>query len=257
MHRQGRTPTVSDPAIATGGFRRVVVWVVLILAAAHSITVALWMMPSNPIRDAVGNENVAAYVKPFFDQNWSVFAPDPGTSDRSLFIRGYVGDPGSKRGELTDWLDVKNEADKHLPYDISPPRMRSIARRLAGSMTGEMNRLSDQQRRLVLANYATTSIDELARRLEEAVPGFNAEGYLFEESRLTTLSTLIARSVWGEDVSLVQFKIVANPVPSYEDRREITYGEVTSDEVRIGWRATPSVPDDVQDAFDDYVQDGF
>ena len=74
-------------------------WGLLTLALAHSAAVMLWIMPINPIRAAVGNERIANYVRPLFDQNWSVFAPSPGVSYCSLVVRAYVGDPDGG-GEL-------------------------------------------------------------------------------------------------------------------------------------------------------------
>ena len=124
-------------------------------------------------------------------------------------------------------------------------------------MTVQLNAMSDQQRDLVLGNYRITSITELGRRLEEASPGYESDGYLLDEARSATFATLVARALWGDEVSLVQVKVAVHGVPPYSERQVATDATAPTRETLIGWRAAKDVPQHAQQAFDEYVEGGF
>lgn len=236
--------------------RRIAAWLALVVAMTHSVVIALWIMPTNPIRDAVGNQRIAEYVQPFFEQNWSVFAPSPGVSDYNVVIRGFVGTPGQK-GDVTEWVDPKKEAERHFTLRMAPSRMSIVARRIAGAMAVEISELSSEQVQLLRDDYFRTDVGQLGEQLEELVPGYESSQLLLQDRRLTTFATLIARARWGSRVSLVQYKIVSNFVPDYANRRESRYGSLEPPQTEFGWRAASEIDEESQQSFDDYVQDGF
>lgn len=244
--------------VPVGGVRRVVSWALMWVAVVHSIAVVLYVMPPNPIREAVGAERVAGYVTPYFRQGWNVFAPTPGVGDNTLVIRARLGETVRDAG-VTEWLDIDERAADRLLYNVARSRMEAVGRRMTGSMLAQLNSLSTEQREIVLASYPPSSgaLADLSSRLETAVPGYDASGYLLVERRLTTLATLIARAVWGPRVSMVQFKIATHRVPAYPDREKESYATKTPQETLVGWRGAADVPAEAQRDFDDWVEGRF
>jgi len=63
----------------------------------------VWVMPTNPIRDAIGKERVEQYINNGilpFEQNWAVFAPTPRRAGESVQVRAQLGDSGT----TTEWF---------------------------------------------------------------------------------------------------------------------------------------------------------
>ncbi|MBX2896667.1 MAG: hypothetical protein KF763_14575 [Cyclobacteriaceae bacterium] len=70
----------------------------------HFSILTLYLAPSNPVNHIFKVE-IGSYVNPFFSQNWSLFAPDPVSSNQTLQIKfiAFNNEIESK----TDWLDLK------------------------------------------------------------------------------------------------------------------------------------------------------
>lgn len=49
----------------------------VLVMAVHTVIIGVWVAPRTPIQDEIGSENVRFYVLPWFEQNWSIFAPTP------------------------------------------------------------------------------------------------------------------------------------------------------------------------------------
>jgi hypothetical protein len=74
--------------------------------AMHFLVTALFVGPLNPIKLAWGDE-ITSYMTPYFEQNWSLFAPDPISEERGMLVRARVTDDnGTVR--TTEFADITN-----------------------------------------------------------------------------------------------------------------------------------------------------
>jgi hypothetical protein len=93
--------------------------VVLCLAATvvHVILVFLHVAPANTVSKRY-SPLVNAWVYPFFEQNWRLFAPDPESVNRQILARtARTGSDGSVHvGPWFDLTAVDNSAVEHQPF---------------------------------------------------------------------------------------------------------------------------------------------
>lgn len=93
--------------------------VVLCLAASfvHVILVFLHVAPANPVSKRY-SPLINAWVYPFFEQNWRLFAPDPESVNRQILARtAHTGSDGSV--QVSPWFDltaVDSSAVEHHPF---------------------------------------------------------------------------------------------------------------------------------------------
>lgn len=74
-----------------------------LLLAVHFVFTLAYLMPVNPLR-LQHQRTIAAYMEPFFSQNWSLFAPDPTVDTRYLLVacRRYSDGPD----EHAAWINI-------------------------------------------------------------------------------------------------------------------------------------------------------
>ncbi len=93
--------------------------VALCLAASvvHVILVFLHVAPTNTVSKRY-SPLVNAWVYPFFEQNWRLFAPDPESVNRRILARtAHTGSDGSVR--VSPWFDLTTadrSAVEHHPF---------------------------------------------------------------------------------------------------------------------------------------------
>jgi hypothetical protein len=93
--------------------------VVLCLAASvvHVVLVFLYVAPANTVSKRY-DPLIQAWVYPFFEQNWRLFAPDPESVNRQILARtAHTGSDGSV--DVSPWFDltaVDSSAVEHQPF---------------------------------------------------------------------------------------------------------------------------------------------
>lgn len=239
--------------------RRSAILVLVVLAAFHSLLVMLWVMPENPFRDAVGNQRLASYINPYFEQSWSVFAPTPRRGGENVIIRGYIGKPFSHTGKVTPWYDVTADEDARIKYLANPSRFHSATRRLGGNINSSMAQFNATQQQLVAANFVKTPRSRLGELLNQtnkvgAAGQVNTIGYLNNDEMLTRFGTMYARARWGKGVTMVEFRVGHRSVPNFSVRNEVDFRDVPFSYYLIGWRIAMPGNADAQNAFDGYVK---
>lgn len=242
--------------------RRGVVWTIALVAALHSFFVMLWVMPVNPIRDAVGNQRLAHYINNDifpFEQSWSVFAPVPRRGGENVVVRAFIGDPTKGEGKLTNWFDVTADEDARIKYLVNPARIHSATRRLGGNINASMPKLNARQQLLTRGNYVETSPKVLYTRMEKLNPTpvgkVNVAGYAENDMMLTRFLTMYATARWGEGVSMIQYRVGHRTVPNYSKRKDADFKDVPFTYYTFGFRKAIHAPGDPQEAFDAYVTD--
>jgi hypothetical protein len=235
-------PTRHATVIPSGG-RRAVLWVIAAIAVVHSVLVALWVTPTNPIRDAIGSGRVDAYITNGivpFEQSWSVFAPTPRRGGESVQVRAYNGETGA----TTDWFDITADEDERILHVPNPARIHAVTRRLGGSANEQLADLTATQLDLV-------SSDEPSRReMLRLLP----DDYVDLDEMLTRFGTMYAIARWGDGITQVQIKIGHRRVPVFANRARADFLDVPFTYRTIGWRKAWRSDADAQAAFDDYVE---
>lgn len=225
------------------GARRVVVWAIAVVAAIHTTLVVLWVMPTNPIRDAIGNDRVEHYmdnrVIPF-EQSWSVFAPTPRRADENVSVRAYLGETGT----TTEWFDITADEDKRIRHLVNPSRIHVVTRRLGGTANELLAGFSDDQREIV------TSDTPSRRGMTRGLP----RDYVAVDDMLTRFVTMYAVARWGDGVTMVQVRIGHRLVPPFAKRQRVNLQDVPFTVQTLGWRKAKRGEAAAQVAFDGYVE---
>ncbi|MCX4881843.1 DUF5819 family protein [Streptomyces sp. NBC_00847] len=96
---------------------RVAVVLCLATALAHVLLVFLHVAPPNPLSQQYSRQ-VNAWVFPWFEQDWRLFAPDPESVNRQISARTMHRDPDGTV-HVSGWFDltaVDTAAVKHNPF---------------------------------------------------------------------------------------------------------------------------------------------
>lgn len=93
------------------------VFLCLAASVVHVILVFLHVAPANTASKRY-NPLINAWVYPFFEQNWRLFAPDPESVNRQILARtAHTGSDGSV--QVSPWFDltaVDRSAVEHHPF---------------------------------------------------------------------------------------------------------------------------------------------
>lgn len=213
------------------------------VVAAHMAVTALFVGPDNAVKEAM-EEPLNNYMVPVFQQNWSLFAPKPIDTERSLLVRGWYSDQ-----RHTEWVDVTDlELDAAVRHNLTPSRVGIVTRRLATRIGQQHARLNSAERLALAGNYHTDAWDRLEARMmsaDDRSPGGRIAYVLRYDRTITAYATQFAYARWGEDAGLkyVQFKTVEQDAKSFADR--LSEVETRTSEREFGRR--PMIEFDGQD----------
>ena len=244
-------------AAVPGPVGKGIVGVLAFVAIGHSFFVGLWALPDNPIRDAVGQHRLSGYANPWFEQSWSVFAPNPRRVDESLAIRAVRTDPRTGEKQVTAWFDITAHDDKRTILSVNPVRMRSATHRLAGNINTAMATFNLAQQDLVQEGVADSSKPVLKMALLDPAVGPAAAkpstitAYLRNDEMAVRFATMYAESRWGGRIEQVQYRVGHREVPPYAHRTG--FAGVEGDVKTFGWRTAIAGSRDAQAGFDAYA----
>jgi hypothetical protein len=236
------TPSRHATELPSRGRLAVVVGIAAV-AVVHSVLVMVWVMPTNPIRDAIGADRVSGYINnPVvpFEQSWSVFAPTPRRGGESVQVRAYDGETG----ETTDWYDITADEDDRVRHVPNPSRIHAVTRRLGGGVNEHLADFSTAQMDLISSD--NPSRREMIRRLPD--------DYVDLDEMLTRFGTMYAIARWGDHVTMVQVKVGHRRVPAFAKRHRVDFLDVPFTYRTLGWREALRGDAGAQASFDDYVE---
>ncbi len=235
-------PTRHATEVPSAGKRAMVFGIALVFAG-HSMLVMVWVMPTNPIRDAIGAGRVDAYINNGvvpLEQSWSVFAPTPRRGGESVHVRAYDGETGT----TTSWYDITADEDERILHVPNPSRIHTVTRRLGGEVNEQLPDLTEAQLKLISSD--TPSRGELVRRLPDDLARV--------DEMLTRFASMYAVARWGDHVSMVQVRVGHRSVPAYAKRHRVDFADVPVTYRTIGWREAVRGGGAAQAAFDGYVE---
>ena len=86
----GQTPAIEKQPYKTVSRRsdwvRGAAGVIALVLSFHFAATALWVSPAAPLYDALAPV-LNPYMQPFFQQGWSLFAPNPDRGDHTFLLR--------------------------------------------------------------------------------------------------------------------------------------------------------------------------
>lgn len=185
---------------------KVIAGILGVCLAGHLAATALFIGPDNIARDQV-REPLSAYMQPFFQQSWSLFAPTPIRTERSLYVRGWYD-----AERHTEWVNVTElELEAAVEHNLLPSRAGIVTRRLATRVAQHHARINSDERRMLAGHYHSDAWDRLRERMmgaEERSSSARISYVLRYDRAITAYATQFAFARWGEDSGLkyVQFK---------------------------------------------------
>lgn len=213
------------------------------VVAIHFAFTFLFNAPSNPVKDVLGGQ-VSSYMQPMFQQNWSLFAPNPVNSEDEVLVRAELSGPesGPDAGTptVTEWESATALEWSIITHDPVPSRASRLSSNLHRRLNSAWNRLNDDQHRVLAEDFAympdwTPLADALARAAGGS-PSPDIATMVRADRVATGYATQFARARWGDDVTSVQFQIRRTPVPRWADRLGPDTDPATGTVHEFGWR---------------------
>ena len=252
-------PTESPDAPARPRHRWVIELLVVVVVV-HSVILTLWLAPASPLRDAAGDNRLASYVDPYFQQGRDVIGVGVGVQkvDESLRVRAVVVADGADEGTVTPWVnltDLDNKANRH---DLTGARVHLIARRLATNLNLAMFNLTAAQRATIATLTALDPPSAVTIKLQESGGGSDGEAIRFFQAydqMATQFVSLYAQSRWPEGtVEQVQFQVGRRTVPPYADRDKTSVRDQPFRTFSFGPRIAFRGSAEARATFDSYVK---
>ncbi|MEV5463485.1 DUF5819 family protein [Streptomyces sp. NPDC002788] len=90
----------------------------LVTSVVHVLLVFLHVAPANTVSKRY-NQQITAWVYPFFEQNWRLFAPDPESVNRQILARtAHTGSDGSV--QVSSWFDLTAVDVSAVEHQVFP-----------------------------------------------------------------------------------------------------------------------------------------
>jgi len=193
--------------------------VAVAIVGIHLVAVTLAALPPNRYSDAA--EAQTAYLDPYFNQNWRLFAPNPISEDRNLLFQGaYVDEDGKPaRTAWVDWTAVELDLVRHR---LIGGRAGYVTNKLVTPLRSRTAAL-DESQRLVVTGAAQADPPTWARLtsdLEAAdTPAGSILGFLRYERVATQLGTDVLEARFPDlDLTAVRYSVRRQSVVPYAAR---------------------------------------
>lgn len=232
-------PDTAALADDLGRGQRVLVVLIGLVLVVHSVLLVLWLAPSSPVRDVVGNARLSTYVDPYFQQGVQTVGIGSNRVDESLSLRAYVRPEGGGEPTFSKWIDISGDEVRATRGSVESGRSHQIARRLATNLNFSLFSLTPAQREIVADTAADVPVARLQRDLQSSPTGSarDVRNFMAQDQMATQFASLWLGAVLP-DVELlqVQYRVGRRVVPSYADRDDTKLNEVDFDWFSIGWR---------------------
>jgi hypothetical protein len=212
--------------------------VLALVLSFHFAATALWVSPAGPIYGAVAPV-MNSYMQPFFQQHWSIFAPNPIDGDYTFLLRARWTDRSTGQLRTSDWVDVTTPEWNGILHNPLHPRSDLTTAGLSEVLGDDQDNLIDNQASIAERDYSHSGWDQLLADLS-AQKGADPDwlkSYVRDQRVAAAFATQYAYARWGPDVEAVQIRLNYTPVPDFEDRADKD-AQPVSFFTYFGWRPT-------------------
>ncbi|WP_308296317.1 DUF5819 family protein [Streptomyces sp. ISL-96] len=151
--------------VLKGGLRTVV-FLCLVTTLVHVVLVFLHVAPANTVSKRY-SPAINAWVYPYFEQNWRLFAPDPDSVNRQILVRtAHTGADGSVK--VSAWFDLTAVDNSAVDHNAFPSHTAQNLLRRAWTSYTETHGGDDKartERAVMIQKYLTNiAADRVAAR---------------------------------------------------------------------------------------------
>jgi len=219
---------------------RVAAVVVALFLLWHFALTFAWNSQQTALTDLITPQTLNAYMMPWFQQNWSVFAPDPVSANLSFDVKARTAD-----GAETAWYTVTDaDITRGVLHKPIPNRDYLTTFALVDDFYGAFRALPDSAQKVVSVDHSQTS-DWLPvvhdALVAGGVPQADADTFTRYEDSAYRLATAVAEARWGTGIEGVQVRLRQQAVQAFAARAAgptTTYSYFTD-----GWRKPLDVSD--------------
>jgi hypothetical protein len=193
--------------------------VLALVLSFHFAATALWVSPAAPLYNALAPV-LNPYMQPFFQQGWSIFAPNPDHGDYTFLFRARWTDRSTGQLRTSDWVNVTTREWNGILHNPLYPRSDTYTDELSRILSGDQGNLTDNQASIAERDYSRSGWGQLLADLsaQKGADPDLPESYVRHERVAAAFATQYAYALWGPAVGAVQIRLKYTPVPSFEDR---------------------------------------
>ncbi|WP_157552903.1 DUF5819 family protein [Jiangella gansuensis] len=190
------------------------------LLCAHLLATAVFVGPANAAKETLGS-SLTSYMQPFFQQEWSLFAPTPISVEYSLQVRGWYD-----ADTPADWVDATAvEVEGNILHSLAPSRAGIVTRRLAGNMRKQHRLVTAEERTVLAGDYHENAWARMKERMlasDDHSSDARISYVLRLDRAMAAYATQFAWAWWGRDAGIeyVEFKIVETRAPRFDNRAD-------------------------------------
>lgn len=238
----------------------VVLATVGLLATGHIGATLAYTGPDTPVRAAL-QPGLNRYFLGPLDQGWNLFAPGPYSQDEYMLARACVSEfdvcaGGADAGaEFTQWRNITAEEQEALEYNIFANRETRQSKVVHGRFWPAANDLTEEQQAMAAGNHIdgepVFGVDLYSPEAQEAFPPAQLNDlrtYERLEDAAVGLATLVLQEEHGDEVTLVEVRMLREAVPSFDQRHDPPQ-ERSQYWTNIGWRPAAEFDDEVKAAW--------
>lgn len=241
-------------------FPAVVLATVGLLAAGHIGATLAYTGPDTEVKASLQPALDRYFLGPL-DQGWNLFAPGPYSQDEFMLVRACVSEydvcaGGSDAGaEFTQWHNVTAEEQEAVAYNVFADRESRQSKVVHGRFWSMASDLTDEQRAMAENNHIdgdpVFGVDLYSAEASQAYPAGQLNTlrtYQRLEDAAVGLATLVMQQEYGDSVTLVEVRMLREPVPGFDQRHDPP--EERAQYWRtIGWRPAMEFDEEVTAAW--------
>ena len=204
----------------------------------HFAATALWVSPAAPLYDALASV-LNPYMKPFFQQGWSLFAPNPYQGDHTFLFRARWIDRSTGQVRTSEWVNVTKREWNGVLHNVLHPRSDMLTEGLYDTLADDQDNLIGNQPSICQRDYSRAGWGRLLADLsaqQGADPDW-LESYVRHEQVAAAFATQYAYARWGPGVQAVQIRLIDQLLPDFVDRADKD-AQPEPEYIYYGWRPT-------------------
>ncbi|MBP2457582.1 hypothetical protein ABID70_000143 [Clavibacter michiganensis] len=244
-HGDPPTATRASPARLTRG-ARIGAAVAALVVAIYVATTILMVIPQSSTTRAL-----TAPARPYFGQQWNVFAPSIQKTNRHLEMQAQWRDDSGALVK-SEWLDITAAEYESGDGHVQPSRTNKQSANLLKAYSTRYQALTEEQRRVVQdtfirrtdSGFAAKTPASLVEQLTGLADGTQGRvvSFLRYDYVMKEFATYWGTAYFGREVERVRWRVVTTRPNDYEHRLD-EERQFTASARTYGWRQVDDVID--------------